>query len=320
MVAWVPNVRWTPTSRRVIAAALAVGAWATAAGAGVLDWLPFKGSKAPLPSAVAEARATEYLHQFLKATDLKIQRPRSDLTAKEKQTLDRHVVSRMDRFDEWAVADVKGPSGSGLVVVAGRGLAKGAWSPTKDYVGYLSLVVPHPLPREADRALSLMAHAVGKAPLFGVSPEAGPIWIELESYLQGPGGAGGPPAPPGAGRLSGGSVSARGTLDFIVVGADDDDDSEETPILDYSPDPRERPPSADDVPAWVVRARVPLKSRQAKVGEKPLDLGLLMAMERQGNRGCRITHVTSTGGLSAGLFAGAIKSSILEGDGDEDTD
>ena len=242
--------------------------------AGLMDWWKATTQRGVVPPDKAQNQVKRYLERVLKREDFKVSQGRSILAAADRKTLDGHVVSRLDRFPEMAVADVTSRGTTGLAVLAGHGLAKGGWDPAKGYVAYVSLAVEAPFPVEADRALELTAQLVGEPAMFGFSVEAGPLWKESENYL--------------VGALSG----AEGAAQFAGGDAASDEGHGSGHDL-------------DDIPAWVVRGWTELVWKGCP---KPLEMGTLFALTRERNpKRCRLMHVTGVGNVAKGLFTGAIR-------------
>lgn len=243
--------------------------------AGLFDMIKLPTGRAAIPAEAATQRVNEYLRDVLGVQDFKVTNGRGDFTGAEKKALDRHLTSRLDRAGQIVIADVAGPRGKGVLVIAGGDLAS-PLDPKKGYLAYLSLDTDLVFPEDADRALSLMAHVIGEPALFGFAPEGGPLWKVTERYLSrgyAPGGG----MPGQAGQFT----SSDGAVEAYAIRKD------------------EPSPEQDEIPAWVVRGLHDLAWKK----EKPLEMGVLIALTRRpGTRVCRLTHVTGVGTLGKTLF------------------
>jgi len=240
---------------------------------GVLEWFRLPSRRTVGSPDTAQSQMKKYLARVLKIEDLQVSGRKSALTSAERRALDSHVLSRIDRCPEAVIVDLSGRATKGIGVLGGSNLTKGEFSPAKGYVGYVSLVTSEPFPTEADQALNLVTKVVGESGLFGLSPEAGPVWKHVEQCIVGQ-----VPGLDGAAQLSANQTAAR--------------------TLPAESDPEE-------IPAWSVRG---LGELIWKGEPKPLEMGVLVALTRErGGKACRVTHVTGVGQPSKGLFSGAIR-------------
>lgn len=245
--------------------------------AGVRDWLSMS-SRDKVSPELAQRRAQQYLIEVLKFDGFTVEGGRSDFSPQERKSLDKHVLSRIDRAGSVYVTRVEHKGVKGVFAVAGTGAKNEEFDPRVGYLAYLSLDTGLVFPDEADRAHQIMSHLIGEPALLGFAPEAGPLWksndiISLRGYSAGPMGGGG---------------AGNGQAQFNDTSG-------------YQPIAGETSPDADEIPAWVIRGLHDFPAKDPK--DKPAEMGILAALTRRpGGNSCRLTHVTGIGSLGKALF------------------
>ena len=273
--------------KRILAVALLCAA-ALPAPAGPLDWLSSKFHK-QIPGGIAEARLRTYLKTVVENPELKVTHGRSELSAAEKKRLDPKILERIASVSDVVIADLVGPTGSGIIMLASKDIGKPEWDPATEFLGYLVMASDAVFPADADRAQALCGHLIGDPALHNLSPEAGPVWQKKEAPGGGGRGGGGGGRGGGGGGMGGRGGRFSGAESFAG------EDGYQAKAGEVSPD-------EDEIPAWVARgtATIPLGQNR-----KPTKVGLLIALVRgAGNHGVQVIHVVGSGAVGKPIFRG----------------